>query len=139
MMSCSLSAEAASPKKTVEQGNEFYAKEDYISSIAEYSTALEKDPESDIINFNLGTAYYKNQDYDKAISHFQKALLTDDEEFKKKVYYNLGNALYKSGASIEKEDTQTAMEILEQSLMQYQNVLDLNTEDEDSKYNFDFV
>src|SRR3989338_2076582 len=87
----------ASSKK----GSQLYSKGDYKASVEEYEQALAKDEESDIINFNTGTALYKSEQYPQAIKHLQKALLTDKSDLKQKSHYNLGNSLYKFGKAQE--------------------------------------
>ena len=56
----------ASPARDVRQGNALYEKGDYDASLKEYQEALDKDPESDVINFDAGTAYYKKEEYKKS-------------------------------------------------------------------------
>src|SRR6185503_2099568 len=74
----------------VNAGNRLYERGKYESAIGLYEQDLKKDPESDVVNFNLGTARYKKGDYPQAIAHLQKSLLTDDEKLKEKAHYNLG-------------------------------------------------
>ncbi|VAX37264.1 hypothetical protein MNBD_UNCLBAC01-390 [hydrothermal vent metagenome] len=133
--------QAASKSSFVKQGNKFYIDGDYTTAIEKYTQALEQDSESDIINFNLGTAMYKSENYGQAITHLQKALLGEKEELQQKVSYNLGNALYKEGISHEQEDIKTAIQYLENALEQYESVLaiDGDEEDRDVKYNYEFV
>lgn len=58
-----LSAEAlaASKSRLVQEGNELFEEENYEQSSRKYSQGLEKDPESDIMNYNMGTALYKEK------------------------------------------------------------------------------
>ena len=64
--------EAASPKQMIKEGNLYYEQGDYVASAEKYEEALEKDTESDIINFNLGAALYQKEENGEAIDHFQK-------------------------------------------------------------------
>lgn len=128
-----------SKRKKIRQGNEHYNKEDYDASIEKFSEALADEPESDVINYDIGTAYYKKGDFVKAVEHLQKALLTEDEELKQKVFYNLGNAMYKAGIEHEDSDINGAVNALEQSLNSFESSLTLDKDDEDAKYNYDFV
>ena len=82
---------AASTRKIVEQGNDLFESEEYSGSAEKYDEALKKDSESDIVNFNMGSAYYKMGDYPKAMGHFQKALLSEQRGLKEKAHYNTGN------------------------------------------------
>lgn len=132
-------AEAASKATDVKAGNALYKEGDYASSLKKYEEALKKDPESDIINFNLGTAYYQQQEYDKAIFSLQKSLLTEDAALQQKAQYNIGNTLYKSGISKEDEDIDTAVSSLGKALTHYEQALKVEQKDEDSVYNYDFV
>jgi len=116
-----------------EQGN-------YIASEKKYKEALEKDTESDIINFNLGAALYKRQEYGEAVDHFQKVYLSEDDQLKQKAYYNSGNALYKIGISEERAGSATAaIPPVEQSLKQYERALEIDENDEDTTHNYAFV
>jgi len=132
--------EAASPKQTIREGNLLYEQGNYIASEKKYKEALEKDTESDIINFNLGAALYKKEEYGKAVDHFQKVYLSEDGQLKQKAYYNSGNALYKIGIFQEHEGSATAaIPPVEQSLKQYERALEIDEDDEDTKYNYAFV
>jgi tetratricopeptide (TPR) repeat protein len=132
--------QAASPQKSIKEGNIFYEQGDYVASEGKYKEALAKDPESDIVNFNLGAALYKKEQYEEAIDHFQKVFLSDDERLKLKAYYNSGNALYKVGMSEEQKGSAAlAIPPVENSLKQYERALEINENDEDTKHNYGFV
>jgi len=131
---------AGSPKQTVKMGNLLYEQGDYIASEKKYKEALEKNPESDIVNFNLGTALYKKEQHEEAMDHFQKVFLSEDDQLKQKAYYNSGNALYKMGIAEEREgSTASAIPPVEQSLKQYERALEIDDHDEDTKHNYAFV
>ncbi len=132
-------AQAASPKRDIKEGNRHYQNGDYAASRKKYAQALEKAPESDIVNFNLGTAFYKEEDYEQSVDHLQKVLLSDDEELKKSAHYNLGNALYRSGMMSVEEDVDLAVSSLEKSLSQYERALSLDKADKDAKHNYEYV
>ena len=76
----------------VGRGNKLFSKGNYTAALESYQKALEKDKESPLIHYNLGTTLYKNNQFDEAVAHLQKGLLTEDKEFKKNIYFNLGNA-----------------------------------------------
>ncbi len=130
---------AASKRRAVLEGNALYQQGAYADSAQKYRAALENDPESDIINFNLGTALYKRDDYDEAVSHLQKTLLSDDAALREKGFYNLGNALYRRGMAKEKSDLVAAISSLEEALKQYEGALSLQKDDADTQYNYEFV
>ncbi len=132
-------AQAASPKRDIREGNRHYRDGDYAASREKYTEALEKAPESDIVNFNLGTALYKEEDYEKAADHLQKVLLSEDDELKRSAHYNLGNALYRSGMMYVQEDIGLAVSSLENSLGQYERALSIDKGDKDAKHNYEYV
>lgn len=132
-------AEAASVEESLRQGNRLYRQGQFADSLKLYEDALKKDPESDIVNFNAGTALYKQKQYDEAAAHFQKAILSDDDSLRERAYYNLGNSFYRSGIGREKSDTASAIASLRESLKHFASALALDKKDQDAQYNYDFV
>ncbi len=129
----------ASIYSLVKEGNKYFQQRDYSAAEEKYKQALKDAPESDIINFDLGTALYKKGDYQQAIEHLQKALLGEDVELKQKALYNLGNAFYKTGIIQQDRNIDSAIEDLKKSLSYYKQALKINNEDEDAQYNYKFV
>ncbi|MBN3040016.1 MAG: tetratricopeptide repeat protein [Candidatus Omnitrophica bacterium] len=130
---------AANAKKEVKQGNLLYNKEQFSQALKHYQKALKELPDSDIVNFNLGTALYKNQQYQEAADSFEKALVSLDKDLVEKSHYNIGNSKYKLGIENEDKDTASALNLLEEALYHYQKALAMDAEDEDAKHNYDFV
>jgi len=126
---------AAFAARDVRSGNALYHKGDYSGAREKYQEALKGDPESVIINFNLGTAFYKNNDFEKAARHLEKALLSDDLPLKNDAHFNLGNAYFRLGLSREEDNLEQAIEFLERSLAQYDRVLRADDKDEDARHN----
>lgn len=129
----------ATQASTVKEGNFLYFDGDYEEAIVKYNQALERASESDIINFDIGTAYYQNEDYPSAISHLQKSLLSEDFQLQEKAHYNLGNSYYKAGIGQEDENIDVAISSLEQSLEHIKTVLNNEIKDMDAEYNYKFV
>ncbi|HBG60305.1 MAG: hypothetical protein A2Y03_02320 [Omnitrophica WOR_2 bacterium GWF2_38_59] len=132
-------ARAESKRKKIREGSKHFSKGDYDASIDKFSEALSSEPESDVINYDMGTAYYKKGEYLKSVEHLQKALLTEDDGLRQKVFYNMGNAMYKAGIEHQDSDINGAVKALEQALSSYESSLALDQDDEDAKYNHDFV
>lgn len=130
---------ASSMEKSIKEGNALYEEKKFDGALGKYNEALEKDPYSHVINFDVGAALYKKNDYHEAIGHFQKTLLTNDEKLKEKAYYNLGNAFYKSGIEKEEKDLNAAVNLLKKSLEEYEKTLVLNVKNEDAIFNYEFV
>jgi len=129
----------AGKRGMVKKGRSNYEKENYLEALQEFEAALQEDQNSDILNFNAGTAAYKNEKYQEAVEYFSKALLGEDDALKKKAYYNLGNSLYGFGISKEEEDLQTAVASLEKGIGEYEKVIASDPEDEDAKNNYEYV
>ena len=103
---------AASKAADVKQGNLLYNQQKYPQALEKYNRALDKAPDSSIINFDTGTVLYKKGEYDQAIGYFEKSLLSDDPHFQAKGLYNLGNTLYKLGKMKEPAQLDIAAKLL---------------------------
>jgi len=133
------SASAASRQSEVKKGNAHYSRGEFDQSIEKYKAALKKDPESDIINFNLGTALYKKGEYKEAQQHLAKTLLSDDKVLKQKAFYNSGNSFYKSGIAEEDQQIDQAITDVTESVKHLESAVGLNAEDQEAKHNYQFV
>jgi Ca-activated chloride channel family protein len=107
-------------------GNKLYTEEKYDESLNKYRDAQVQAPESPIIKFNIGDAQYKKKNFDEALKEFESSLTSDDVLMQAKTYYNMGNSLYRQGK-------------LPESIQAYKKSLELKPDDEDAKYNLEFV
>lgn len=130
---------AASTGKSVKEGNALYKEQKFDQALEKYRDAFEKDGNSDVINFDMGTVLYKKNNFDESIVHFQKSLLTEDEKLKEKTHYNLGNVFYRTGIEKEENDLHATIIFLKQSLKEYEKALVLNKKNEDAIFNYEFV
>ncbi|HBR15833.1 MAG TPA: hypothetical protein DD723_09915 [Candidatus Omnitrophica bacterium] len=126
---------AASKAREVKQGKKLFEQGKYEEALEKFARALEKDPNSDIINFDTGIALYKLQDYGKAIRHLRQALLSDDRTLRQKTHYNLGNSFYQQGMIKAATDLAMAVEFLKQSVDHFDKALVMNKKDEDAQFN----
>ncbi len=108
------------------EGNSLFAEGRFDEAHEKYQQALDKDPSSAAIRYNLGDAEYKKSLYEESVEAFSQAMQTEDPELQARASYNLGNALYRMGK-------------LEDSLQAYQSALRINPDDGDSKHNLEFV
>ena len=129
----------AAPSGIVKKGNQFYKKGDYAAALESYKKALSQRPDSDIINFNVGTAFYQQGDYAQAVEHLQKTLLSDDVLLQQQAAYNLGDAFYQQGKVREKQDVAFAIASWEKSLASFQKAMGLDKDDKDAQHNYEFV
>jgi Ca-activated chloride channel family protein len=127
------------PKKEVKRGNLLYNKGEFSEALKQYEEAFSRNPDSDVVNFDLGSALYKTGDYKKSVTHLEKSLVSEDESLQQKASYNTGNAKYKYGISQEGSDINSAVDLLKQSLRHYEKAIELDPKDEDAKYNHEFV
>jgi tetratricopeptide (TPR) repeat protein len=67
-----------------EQGNQFYAKENYVAAISSYESVVSSEKQSAELYFNLANSYYKLHKVAPAVYNYEKALLLspNDAEIK---------------------------------------------------------
>ncbi len=121
-----VSTFAQNGHKQVTEGNKLYAEEKYDEANNKYRDALIENPESSIVNFNIGDVQYKKRNFEEAAKSYEKSTSSEDIIVQSKSYYNIGNTLYKMGK-------------LPESILAYKKALELNPEDEDAKYNLEYV
>lgn len=113
-------------RSQVNKGNDFYHKQEYDKALEKYRDGLINDPESKELHFNLGEGLYKKENYEEAIKEYNKATYSKDIQLQSKSYYNIGNCLYR-------------LNKLPEAIQFYKKALELSPDDEDSKYNIEFV
>jgi Ca-activated chloride channel homolog len=114
---------AQSEKKEIRRGNKEFNKGAYGEAELHYRKALEKKPDSDIGNYNLGNALYKQNQFEPAITKYETLAAKETDKNKLATYYyNLGNAYFKS-------------QKLDKSIEAYKQSLRLNPSDADAKHN----
>lgn len=125
--------------KDTEQEKALSAEQVFESDLEKYEKAVEKDPDSDVANYNLGTAYYRKGEYEKSIDSFMRALNTEDSEIEAKSIYNMANSKYKMGSLQAGKDLNTAIGHYKESLDYYRRAMELDESDRDAKYNHELV
>ncbi len=116
---------------TAEQGVE--------KDLEKYEKAVEEDPDSDVANYNLGTAYYWKGEYEKSFDSFMKSLNTEDREIEAKAVYNMANSKYKMGSLQAGKDLNSAIGHYKESLDYYRRAMELDESDRDAKFNHELV
>lgn len=100
---------------------------DFQEALDKFRKADLVEPESPIIQNNLGLSLYKLKDFEKAQEEFEKAYSTSEESIKKSdIQYNLGNSYFQSDS-------------LARSIIHYQKALELNPNNENAKYNLELA
>jgi len=128
-----------SAKKNVKEANRLYKQGKLDEALQKYNDASVSLPDSDIVNFNMGTALYKKEDYQKAIDSFTKALTSDDKKLEADALYNLGNCKYKLGKLKENTDLSTTVALLRESLDYYKRAVEIDQKNTDARFNYEFV
>jgi tetratricopeptide (TPR) repeat protein len=114
-------------RRQIAEGNKHYAENKFDEANDKYRDAEVANPESPIVHFNIGDALYKKRKYEEALQAYDKALRkSDDVKLQAQAYYNRGNTLFRLNKWPE-------------SILEYQQALKLNPNDNDAKYNLEYV
>lgn len=123
---CLTGVASASLRSKVADGNKKYYKQKYEEALQEYRDAQIDSPESGELHFNVGNTQYKLEKYEEALKEYEQVTYSKNPLLESKAYYNQGNVLYRMGK-------------LPESILMYKKCLDMNPDDEDAKYNIEFV
>ncbi len=85
--------------------------------------------------YNEGTEAYTKGDFAKASESLKTSLRTQDLSLQQRSYYNLGNALFRTGQSTLEKEPEATIKTWEESIKAYEDALALNAADEDASYN----
>ncbi len=102
-------------------------------------------PEKPVLQFNTGTAAYRAGQFPQAAQAFEQSISRAPSSDPKRLadqqdaYYNLGNALYRTGQKTEQTAPQETMRKWTEAVKAYETALQLRADDADSKYNRDLV
>lgn len=110
-----------------EKANELYEQKKYDSALENYRKAQVKSPDNPNVLYNLATALYQTQQYQEAKKHYETVIQkAEDVQLKEQALYNYGNTLYRLGE-------------FDKAIKAYEEALELVPEDEDAKYNLEFL
>jgi len=120
-----LHGESLSSK--TEKGSSLYEEERYDEAMKSFVDAQIESPEEPKLKYNLANTHYKMNNYEEAVKNYQDVGATaQDIQLEEKSLYNIGNALYRQGK-------------LEEAIEYYKKALELDPDDQDAKYNLEFV
>jgi Ca-activated chloride channel homolog len=124
----------------IEDGNQLFKQGKYDAALSKYGNVLVNDPDSPLLNFNMGDANYKAGKYTEAINSFARVRPGDnDPKQLAKVAYNVGNAQYRLAAAAEADKPQDALQGYATALAAYRRALGADPTDRDAKFNYEFV
>ncbi|MDP6685455.1 MAG: tetratricopeptide repeat protein [Candidatus Omnitrophota bacterium] len=112
--------------KKNKEATKLYKKGNIDGALSKWREAQIKSPENKKLHYNIGGALHEQQSYEEAYKEYEKAEISENAEFQSKIYYNMGNTNYRIGK-------------LEDAIEDYEKSLDLNPDDEDAKFNIEFI
>jgi len=113
-------------ESTTDPALQAYRDGEFDKAIQLYSNMLADKSDDTDLKYNLGSSFYKKGTFNAAKSGFEDALDYEDNYAKSRAYYNLGNTYFKLNKA-------------EESLAAFKNAMKLDPEDEDAKFNYEFV
>jgi Ca-activated chloride channel homolog len=114
------------PAKKYDDPVEAFADGAYDQALQGFTDAQVENPEDVGLMLDVGSAHYKMANYAEAEKAFGRAALSGEPKYKGQALYNLGNNAYKQGK-------------LEDAIRFYQAALEVDPNDEDAKFNIEFV
>ena len=112
---------------TIEKGSTLYKDERYDEAMKTFVDAQIESPEEPTLKYNVANTHYKMKNYEEAVKNYQDIAATaQDIQLEEKSLYNTGNCMYRQGR-------------LEEAVEYYKKALDLDPNDQDAKYNLEFV
>jgi Ca-activated chloride channel family protein len=110
-------------RKLAREGNELFSQNNFTDAEVAYKKALEKDPNYDIANYNLGVALSEQNRDKEAVAQYEiTAKMSEDKATKSEAYHNIGNQHY------DTKNYQGAVDA-------YKNSLRSNPNDDETRYN----
>ncbi|MGA2655991.1 MAG: tetratricopeptide repeat protein [Verrucomicrobiota bacterium] len=109
----------------------------YDQALKQYQQLLERKGDDSRLHFNAGAAAYRGHQLDEAAKQFDEAANASDLRLQGMAYYNRGNTLYYLGE--QDPDPSKRGEAWKKSISDFQNSLKLNPQDQDAKFNLQFV
>ncbi|NQU06264.1 MAG: tetratricopeptide repeat protein [Calditrichaeota bacterium] len=115
---------ADNPRKSAIKGIKHYNQAEYDRALAEFMAGAEADPERSELKYDMGAAFYKLEDFQNASAAFSQAAAEENPKLAADAWYNLGNAMFKSGD-------------MDKAIQSYKNSLYLDHNDPDTKHNLE--
>ena len=111
----------------IEKGSILYQDKKYDEALKSFVDAQIESPEEPTLKYNVANSHYKMKNYEEAVKNYQDvAASAQDIKLEEKSIYNIGNCMYRQGR-------------LEEAVAYYKKALELDPDDQDAKYNLEFV
>jgi Ca-activated chloride channel family protein len=122
------------------EGNRLFKQGKFDDAIKKYGQALVDNPDSPLLNFNMGDANYKAGKYAEAMASYSRVRgIDEDSKRTARTAYNIGNAQYRLGAAAEADKPEDALKAYAMALAAYRRALGADSTDQDAKFNYEFV
>lgn len=108
------------------EGVKLYNEDKAEEALSKWRDAQIDDPDKKELHYNIGSALYKQEKYEDAFKEYEKSLSSKDTALHAKTYYNMGNSSYRMGR-------------LPEAIEYYKKTLEIDPDDEDAKYNIEFI
>ncbi len=105
---------------------EAYREGRYDAALERFMDVQVERPEDPELRLNIGSVHYQRKDYEAAKAAYARAADTADPTIRSEALYNLGNTAYREGK-------------LNDAIDFYMGALEENPDDEDAKFNLEFV
>lgn len=105
---------------------ELYNEDKMDEALSKWKDAQIESPDKSELYYNIGNVLHEHKKYEDAYKEYKKALGSKHADFQAKAYYNMGNTNYR-------------MEKLAEAIEDYEKTLEVDPDDEDAKYNIEFV
>ncbi len=109
----------------------------FLKAEEEFRQLLQRHPDNPRLHYNFGAAAYRNENFADAARAFTNALSSPDVALQQKALYNLGDALFRLGQ--EASDFNAITQQWHGAIRSFDGALQLDPNDEDAKFNRDFV
>ena len=119
-------AVAESVVSKIRKAESSYGEQKYDKALEGFLDAQVERPEDPPLRYDVGNAHYRMHDYANAEKAFRSVIGTSEPTLEPKASYNLGNCAYRQGK-------------LEEAVAFYQRALELDPQDEDARFNLEFV
>jgi Ca-activated chloride channel family protein len=114
----------------------------FTNALAEYQSLAELHTNDLRYVFDAGAAAYRATNYDEALNDFKIVASAQDLKLQQLAFYNLGNTQYRMG-ELKFEPSADSLDNVEnawkEATQSYAHAVQLNTNDVDAAYNFNFV
>ncbi len=110
----------------INKAEKAYDQEQYEKALQAFLDAQVERPEDPLLQYNIAEAHYRMRNYQDAEASFLSATTGGEPVLEERSLYNLGNCAYRQGK-------------LEDAVAYYQQALEIDPEDQDARFNLEFV